>query len=125
MNHKFRPDCRRDHAHRVTVSPQTDIVERAEGLFIYCNMPGVTEEALRISIEDTTLFIHGETAFGPMPQGRIHALEFDDVVFETRFPVPKTVDHSSIAASLRDGVLELFLPYPPKSVPRRIPVSAS
>ena len=110
---------------RVTIRPVLDLVENEAGVFLYCNMPGVPGDALIVHLENDMLHIRGVTNYGPLPAGRVHALEFDEAVYETTLAVPRSVDTRGMTASLRNGVLTVFFPYPAPKAPRRIPVTVA
>ena len=56
-------------------------------------------------------------------RGRIHALEFDDMVYEATFPLPEALRGSRMEASLRNGVLTVRFTPRPRSGRRSIPVN--
>ncbi len=111
--------CLMEEADKVIVRPLTDLVENGEGLFVYCNLPGVSHEDLELSVDKGSLLLRGRTRFSCLP-GKVQALEFGDVVYETRLSLPLAVDAPRIEASLRDGVLTVFLPFPRKGAQRII-----
>jgi HSP20 family protein len=93
---------------RVDWTPAADVYNREGEYLILIDLPGMSREALDISLNDNRLFIRGErpaeTEAGERterPAGR----------FLRRFgPLPTTVDQKSISAEYRDGVLRLRLP---------------
>ncbi len=112
--------CLVEESARIVVRPLLDVVESAEGLFVYCNLPGVAHADLELTVDKNELFVRGPTSFSCLP-GKVHALEYGDVLYETRLALPLAVDAARIEASMRDGVLTVFLPFPRKSA-QRIPV---
>ena len=108
---------------RVVIRPDTDVVERADGVYVYCNLPGVAEEDLRLEVEGEVLHLEARSSFGPLPNGRVHALEFDEALYKGEMRLPDNVEKSGISATLTSGVLTIFLPFVPRAIPRRIPVT--
>ena len=108
---------------QVTTRPAMDLVEGEEGIALFCDMPGVNPDRLYLCLVDGNLHLWGETAFASDMEGHIHALEFDDTVYETSFPLPRAVSGSDIEAGLSNGVLTVLFRPPAQSGPRSIPVS--
>lgn len=108
---------------QVTTRPAMDLVEGEEGIALFCDVPGVNPDRLYLCLADGSLQLWGETAFSSDMGGHIHALEFDDMVYEANFPLPHAVSGSDIEASLSNGVLTVLFRPPAKSGPRSIPVS--
>ena len=104
------------------VKPATDIVETAEGFFIYMDMPGVSKEALVIDLNEDEIKVTGRTSY-PAPDGEklIH-VEFGNGEYYRGFTLSHIVDKASIKASLKNGVLELHLPKAEKAQPRKIDI---
>ncbi len=117
-----RTHCMVEEPDRIVIRPLTDLMETAEGLFLHCNLPGVAQRDLDLTVDRNTLFLRGKTGFSCLP-GRVHALEFGDVMYETRLALPRAVAPEGIDASLRDGVLTVFLPFPRTGCSCRIPVT--
>jgi HSP20 family protein len=104
------------------IRPDTDVVERDDGLYVYANLPGVAHDALHLEVEGNVLYLRAETSFGSLPGGRLHALEFDEARYEGEMALPDTVEKKGISAMLAGGVLTVFLPFVQREGPRRIPV---
>lgn len=108
---------------QVATRPAMDLVEGEEGIALFCDVPGVNPDRLYLCLADGSLYLWGETAFSSTMEGHIHALEFDDMVYEASFPLPRAVSGSDIEASLSNGVLTVLFRPPVQSGPRSIPVS--
>lgn len=106
----------------LTVIPLIDMVELPDGVCIYCNLPGAAPADVSLTVEGEFLFLRAEARYKPVP-GKIHALEFCDTSYAGRILLPK-VDVDRAEASLSNGVLRIFMPFPPKTEPLRIPVAA-
>ncbi len=106
----------------LTATPLMDLVEQDDGLRLYCTLPGVAPGGAAVTMDGEFLSVRAESRLAPI-RGKVHALEFCDIVYEGKIRLP-TVDISRIEASIANGLLCVFLPFPPKKPPLRIPVSA-
>ena len=106
------------------VKPATDIIERDDGFYIYVDMPGVAKEALVIDLNEDELKVSGKAEY-VLPEGRkLGHVEFGGGEYFRSFTVSHIVDKERIRASLRDGVLEIYLPRQEKAQPRKIEIQA-
>ena len=108
------------------VTPATDILERKDGFHIFMDMPGVSADALSIDLEENELTIRGTSSYSPASdsQNRHAAPEFASPVYQRVFTLSDLVDKDKIKATLKDGVLDLFMPKAEEMKPRRISISA-
>ncbi|WP_027178234.1 Hsp20/alpha crystallin family protein [Maridesulfovibrio bastinii] len=105
--------------------PATDIIEKEEGLFILMDMPGVTKENLNIDLDENSLTVSGK-AYSPKEENeKFIDREFADGEYVRSFTVADVVDRENIKASLKNGVLELFLPKVPEVQPKRIEITSA
>lgn len=106
-------------------TPYADVYETPDALWIRCDLPGVAEEDLEITLEKGVLTLSGRQ----LEQGRAGALpsavEYRTGVYRRSFRLNREVDEAAVRARLRHGVLELEIPRTPEAKPRRIPVSGS
>ncbi len=107
-------------------TPPIDIHEGPEGLILEADLPGVSEQAVQIQVEDNVLNLTAEL---PGPFGtevRVLHQEFAAPGrFERSFILSDEVDRSRITADLKDGVLRLCLPKAERVTSRRIEVKGS
>lgn len=106
----------------LTVIPLIDMVELPDGICLYCNLPGAAPGDVSLTVEGEFLFLRAEARYEPV-QGKVHALEFWDTVYEGKLLLPE-VDAARAEASISNGVLRIFMPFAPRSEPVRIPVTA-
>lgn len=106
----------------LTVIPLIDMVELPDGACLYCNLPGAAPADVSLTAEGQFLFLRAEARYEPVP-GKIHALEFCDTSYVGRILLPR-VDVDRAEASVCNGILRIFMPFPPKMEPARIPVAA-
>jgi HSP20 family protein len=106
--------------------PAMDLVE-AEGEFVLrADLPGLSEEDVKIEFEDSTLTISGE-------RKAEHETERDGYLrveratgsFQRSLTLPKGVDPEAVTARFDRGVLEVRVPKPEQRKPRRIEIAGS
>ncbi len=109
-----------------TAMPATDILESVDGFHIFVDLPGVTPESLSIDLEQNELTIRGKSEYAPTPQeqDRCMRTEFEALSYERIFTLSDMVDRERIKATIKDGVLDLFLPKADTLKPRRIAIRA-
>ena len=106
------------------VKPATDIIEKEDGFYIFVDMPGVSKEALVIDLNEDELKVSGKAEY-PLPEGRkLGHVEFGGGEYFRSFTISHIVDKDRIKATLKDGVLELYLPRHEKVQPRKIEIQA-
>ncbi|MEH6642879.1 Hsp20/alpha crystallin family protein [Vreelandella glaciei] len=108
-----------------TLLPAVDIIEESNALKLLADMPGVTNETLKIELDNNVLSLEGEIALN-MPEGlsALHA-EVRAQRFARRFNLSHEVDSDAISATLVNGVLTLTLPKKDSHRTRRIEVQAA
>lgn len=106
---------------RYTV-PVVDILEGAEGLAMYIDMPGVAKENMTINLEQGILTIEGRVE-SKAPAGDIYR-EFTLANFYRQFRIPEGIDQEKVTASYANGVLNLLLPRVEAAKPRRIEIAS-
>jgi HSP20 family molecular chaperone IbpA len=108
----------------VTYRPVVDIVENANELLIYADMPGVKGDSIDIHFEDRTLSIHGRVEPRQAAKTTYLLQEYGVGDFQRVFQVSEAIDSTKITAEYTDGVLMLHLPKVEAVRPRKIEVQA-
>lgn len=104
------------------VAPNVDIFENENELLLVADLPGVEKDALKINLHNDELRIE---ATRPMEcAGAVLGCEFRSVDFCRVFSMPTGIDHSTVSADLKNGVLYLHLPKSEEIKPRQITVRA-
>ena len=113
-------------AERVTTAPRVDIYEKAAGFVLVADMPGVSEKTVDVSLAGNELTIAGEVVEPPpAPGGGEYHLAYSElrpVSYRRRFALTEEVDGAKIEASVKNGVLRVFLPRRDTAKPRTIDV---
>jgi HSP20 family molecular chaperone IbpA len=116
------PAVENTHERRVTV-PRADIYEAKDGVHLVADMPGVDEPSIDVTLHRNVLTITGRvTPWTPEGHRRAYA-EFEDSDYNRSFRLSDEADPSGIRATVKNGVLRVFVP---KSMPavKRIQVLA-
>ena len=116
-------DAERTRAGLVFV-PQTDIYETDDAIYVVCDVPGVAEDSIDITLENNVLTINGYV-HAHRPDGyQLSYAEYRVGDYQRRFTLSDEIDKDGIEASLKDGVLRLRLPKA-KPASRKIKVTAA
>ena len=103
------------------VKPRADILENETGLVLLVDLPGVSEQDIRIDLDQGRLTI--ETASERAARdGRELLTEYRPADFRRAFLISEEIDAEGITAGLKDGVLRVDLPKAARLQPRRIAV---
>jgi HSP20 family protein len=93
-------------------APEVTVHEDQEGLWLYAEVPGVSQEDIDLKVEGNTLTLKAE-----------RKLERSRASFHRSFTLPETVDAEAVSAESKDGVLKIRLPKRAESKPRQIKVA--
>ncbi|MEW6266879.1 MAG: Hsp20/alpha crystallin family protein [Thermodesulfobacteriota bacterium] len=102
--------------------PAVDIYESEESMTLLADMPGVDKSDLSLDLKEDTLSIRGRVTRSN-PEGRRSLYrEYEEGDYFREFTLSEQIDQNKITATLKDGVLNLFLPKVEKAKPRRIEI---
>jgi len=121
---RFFGDSDADSSSVVTAQwvPRVDIREEAERFLILADLPGVDPAQIEINMDKGILSIKGERKAEEADGRRYSRQERAHGVFFRRFALPESANPDGIAATGRNGVLEISIPKRPEASPRRINV---
>jgi len=108
-----------------TYTPRVDIFETDDNIVILADMPGIGEDSVDITLEKNVLSIEGyvESVY---PENYTPAYtEYEAANYRRSFTLSNLVDRDNIAATVKDGVLNLTLPKTIEAQPRKIAVQAA
>lgn len=108
-------------------APQYRMSLRDQGkeYLLVAELPGFSQENLKVSLHNETLTISGERSNEP-PQGyTVHRRERAPIQFSRSFTLPVKVDPDKARAELKDGILCLTLEKAPEAQPRQINIRAA
>jgi HSP20 family protein len=106
--------------------PAMDLVESGDHFVLRADLPGLSEEDVKIELEDGTLTISGERkAEHESRDEGYYRLERASGAFSRTLQLPKGIDPEAVSASFDRGVLEVRIPKPEERKPRRIEIGAN
>ena len=106
--------------------PAMDLVETGESFVLRADLPGLSEEDVKIEFEDGTLTVSGERkAEHESGNEGYYRVERAVGSFSRSLTLPQGVDPESVTASFDRGVLEVRVPKPEQRKPRRIEIGGS
>ncbi|UXH80795.1 Hsp20/alpha crystallin family protein [Roseateles amylovorans] len=105
--------------------PPVDVVEDAQGITLYADLPGVAREQLQLRVDGDQLVVEAEMRLD-MPEGlRTSHAEVTSQHYRRTFQLSKELDADRISAELTQGVLQVRLPKAAHAQPRKIEVRLS
>jgi HSP20 family protein len=105
-------------------APLVDIVEDDKQYLIKAELPEVTKDDVKVTVQDGVLTITGERTLEKEEKGmKYHRVERAYGRFGRSFTVPDDADGNGVVAEYRDGVLKVHLPKSEKAKPKTIEVN--
>lgn len=101
-----------------------DVHETDQAYVIHAVVPGITADAINISLHDGVLTIAGEVPQFTLENSKALLIERTYGKFQRSIRLPQEVDANAVEAQVENGVLTLNLPKSPEAQPRTIPVKA-
>jgi len=104
--------------------PALDVVEGEGEYVLRADLPGLTEQDVKIELQDNVLTIAGErkSESEERKQG-YYRLERSSGSFKRALTLPEGVDASKVTASFDRGVLEVHVPKPEQVQPHKIEIA--
>lgn len=103
--------------------PALDIVEQDDRFLLQLDLPGMSDEDIEIEMEDRVLRIAGERRDErETSKDGFRRTERTFGRFERTLTLPRGVDADAVEASFDRGVLEIAIPKPAETRPRRIDI---
>ncbi|MBF0551579.1 MAG: Hsp20/alpha crystallin family protein [Deltaproteobacteria bacterium] len=108
------------------VYPALNLSEDDENLYVRAEIPGIEPEQVDLLIEGDNLTIRGQRTI-PDADKKVnyHRRERESGYFRRVLTLPTTVDHSKVAATVKDGVLTITLPKAEAVKPKQIKILAA
>ncbi|MEO5364145.1 MAG: Hsp20/alpha crystallin family protein [Magnetococcus sp. DMHC-8] len=102
---------------------RVDIREDAEQIVLRADVPGVTQQDIKIHVENNQLTISGERQFeDEKRRDSYHRIERAYGHFSRTFQLGSNTNPEKIQATYKNGVLEVILPKREEAKPRTIAV---
>ncbi len=104
--------------------PAMDLVEAGEHFVLKADLPGMTEDDVKIELENNVLTISGErkTELEDKHEG-YYRLERSSGAFTRSLTLPEGIDAGAVAATFDNGVLEVRIPKPEQAKPKRVQIA--
>jgi HSP20 family protein len=105
-------------------SPSVDVSENKDNVVIKAEIPGMTKDDVKISIQDNVITLKGEKKQEKEEKdANYHRIERSYGSFCRSFTLPTAVKADKIKATYKDGVLNVTLPKTEEVKPKEIPIS--
>src|SRR5919201_5837027 len=105
-------------------SPAMDLTESEGHLVLKADLPGLSQDDVKIEVTDNVLTISGERRSEQEQRKEgFYRLERAFGSFSRSLTLPEGVDADKIEASFDNGVLEVTIPKPEEVKPRRVSIS--
>jgi len=106
-----------------TWAPRVDIAEDDKEYVINAELPGITKEDVKVSVENGVLSISGERKTEKEEKGKkFHRIEQSYGTFVRSFTLPEGSSGEKISAEFRDGILKVHVPKDEKAKAKAIEV---
>lgn len=107
-------------------TPAVDILEEKDRFVLRADLPGVSPDAIDISMEKGVLSLSGERLQEKSTDvDGLKRIERVSGKFYRRFTLPESADAENISARSSNGILEVTIPRQPEVQARRITVQAA
>lgn len=104
--------------------PRADVYETGDAIVVLADMPGVDENSVDITLEDKVLTIIGYVNPEPSEGYGLAYAEYRVGDYLRAFTLSDQIERNGIEATVKDGVLHLYLPKVEQVKKRRIAISA-
>lgn len=105
--------------------PQIDVIRRPDAVVVRADLPGIPPDDIVVTVEDGLLTITGERQEERKEEGE--GLVRNELVYGSFYraiPLPDGADESRVAATFRNGVLEITVPIAEREQGRRVRVQS-
>ena len=110
-------------AEQPALLPPVDVIEDAEGITVYADLPGVPKERLDVHIDGEVLVIEGEMGLEMPQEMEATHVEVSLPRYRRVFTLSRELDPERMNAELKQGVLKVRIHKAEHAKPRRIQVS--
>jgi len=105
--------------------PRADIYEQDDQIVVVVDVPGADESSIDINLEKNILTINAYVE-PEIPEGYSLAFaEYEVGDYQRSFRLSNEIDREKIEATVKDGVLRLYLPKAAAAMNRKISVKGS
>ena len=102
--------------------PPVDVIEDAQGITLYADLPGVPKDKLGLQVDADTITIEGEVNLN-VPEGlEVTHTEVGLPKFRRVFTLSKELDSGKATAEFQAGVLKLRIPKAEHAQPKKVQI---
>jgi len=105
--------------------PPVDVIEDAQGITLYADLPGVPRDKLDLHVDADTITIQGTVALDVPAGVDVTHAEVSLPQFRRVFTLSKELDSGKVAAEFQNGVLKLRIPKAEHAQPRKVQVQVA
>jgi len=106
-----------------TISPAVDVIEGPDRYTVECELPGMDQKDIDVSIAGGVLTVKGEKKGQQESKGgKVYRKESWEGSFQRTLSLPQNVDSGKVEASYKHGVLQIVLPKSESARAKRIPL---
>lgn len=112
-----------ESAQSVDWAPVVDIEETESNYLIQAELPGLSKDKVKVTVEDGVLTLSGERGLERKIEGKtFHRTERSHGTFTRSFTLPDNVDTESVSANYKEGLLEILVAKCEEALPKSIEV---
>jgi len=105
-------------------SPAVDVVENPQDFTVSCELPGLDQKDIDVSIASNVLTIKGQKKDErEEKKNKFYRKESWSGSFQRTLPLPSSVDGEKIKAELKNGILTIVLPKREEAKAKQITVN--
>ena len=104
--------------------PRADIYEVDDQIVIVADVPGAKEDSVEVTLEKNVLTINAYVEPAALEGFALSYAEYEVGDYQRSFKLSSEIDQEKIAATIKDGVLRLYLPKAGATRSRKIAVKA-
>ncbi|MEW5868121.1 MAG: Hsp20/alpha crystallin family protein [Chloroflexota bacterium] len=105
--------------------PRADVYEVDDQIVIVADVPGANENSVDITLEKNILTINAYVEVDEKPGYALTYAEYEVGDYQRSFKLSDEIDSERIEATIREGVLRVYLPKSTEARTRKINVKAS
>jgi HSP20 family protein len=104
-----------------TISPAVDVIEGPDSYTVECELPGMDQKDIDVSVASGVLTIKGVKKGGAESKGaKVYRKETWEGSFQRTLSLPQNLETDKVEASYKEGVLRIILPKSESAKAKRI-----
>jgi len=120
----FGPPITRPEWAEAAWCPCVDVSETKDDVIINTEIPGMSKDDVKVSVQDNILTLSGEKKQEKEEKdANYHRMERSYGSFSRSFTLPTTVQADRVKAAYKDGILRITLPKSEEVKPKQIPIT--